>query len=126
MSSLIPKVVIVKAIRTAIGSFGGSLRELEASQLGTTLIEHILKTSNLETDLISEIIMGQVYTAGCGLNPARIASVKAGLPYSVPATTVNQVCGSGMKAIIAVASLSSAKSLSCAQVSSDSLTLTRA
>lgn len=100
MSSLIPKVVIVKAIRTAIGSFGGSLRELEASQLGTTLIEHILKTSNLETDLISEIIMGQVYTAGCGLNPARIASVKAGLPYSVPATTVNQVCGSGLKAII--------------------------
>ena len=100
MSSLIPKVVIVKATRTAIGSFGGSLKELEASQLGAILIDHIIKTSDLETDLISEVIMGQVYTAGCGLNPARIASVKAGLPYSVPATTVNQVCGSGLKSII--------------------------
>ncbi|MEE3195317.1 MAG: acetyl-CoA C-acetyltransferase, partial [Candidatus Poribacteria bacterium] len=100
MSSLIPKVVIVKATRTAIGSFGGSLKELEASQLGAILIDHIIKTSYLETDSISEVIMGQVYTAGCGLNPARIASVKAGLPYSVPATTVNQVCGSGLKSII--------------------------
>ena len=100
MSSLIPKVVIVKATRTAIGSFGGSLKELEASQLGAILIDHIIKTSDLETDSISEVIMGQVYTAGCGLNPARIASVKAGLPYSVPATTVNQVCGSGLKSII--------------------------
>ena len=100
MSSLIPKIVIVKAIRTAIGSFGGSLKELEASQLGATLISHIIKISDLKTDLISEVIMGQVYTAGCGLNPARISSVKAGLPYSVPATTVNQVCGSGLKSII--------------------------
>ena len=100
MSSLIPKIVIVKAIRTAIGSFGGSLKELEASQLGATLISHIIKISGLKTDLISEVIMGQVYTAGCGLNPARISSVKAGLPYSVPATTVNQVCGSGLKSII--------------------------
>ncbi|HIC17942.1 TPA: acetyl-CoA C-acetyltransferase [Candidatus Poribacteria bacterium] len=100
MSSVVPKVVIVKATRTAIGSFGGSLKELEASQLGAILIDHIIKTSDLEKDLISEVIMGQVYTAGCGLNPARIASIKAGLPYSVPATTVNQVCGSGLKSII--------------------------
>ena len=70
MSSLIPKVVIVKATRTAIGSFGGSLKELEASQLGAILIDHIIKTSDLETDLISEVIMGQVYTAGFKPHPA--------------------------------------------------------
>ena len=92
-------IVIVAAKRTAIGSFGGGLSSLRADQLGTTVIQSLLEETGVAGDQVNEVILGQVLTAGCGQNPARQASINAGLPSSVPAMTVNKVCGSGLKAI---------------------------
>ena len=92
-------VVIVAARRTAIGNFGGSLQSFSAAQLGAHLIRGLIAETGLEPARVSEVILGQVLTAGCGQNPARIAALQGGLPQSVPATTVNQVCGSGLKAL---------------------------
>ena len=94
------KVAIVRAVRTAIGSFGGVLREFSADQLATVLIQNIVESTRIQPHTISEVILGQVYSSGCGMNPARIATIKSGLPNHVPATLVNQVCGSGLKSII--------------------------
>ena len=94
------KIVIVKAVRTAIGRFGGALKDFSASQLASTLIRHLVQSIGMDPNLVSEVILGQVYSAGCGMNPARIAAVNADLPHHIPATTVNQVCGSGLKTII--------------------------
>ncbi|MFN8769716.1 MAG: acetyl-CoA C-acetyltransferase [Neisseriaceae bacterium] len=91
-------VVIVAAKRTAVGSFGGSLAKLSAPELGSVVIKAILDETKVKPEAISEIIMGQVLTAGVGQNPARQAAIKAGLPKEVPALTINQVCGSGLKA----------------------------
>jgi acetyl-CoA C-acetyltransferase len=92
-------IVIVAAKRTAIGSFGGGLSSLRADQLGTTVIQALLEETGVAGDQVNEVILGQVLTAGCGQNPARQASINAGLPSSVPAMTINKVCGSGLKAI---------------------------
>jgi acetyl-CoA C-acetyltransferase len=93
------QVVIVGAVRTAIGKFGGGLANLPASELGATVIAELLKRTGVEARQIDEIILGQVLAAGVGQNPARQAALKAGLPYEVSATTLNKVCGSGLKAV---------------------------
>ncbi|MHC4444494.1 MAG: acetyl-CoA C-acetyltransferase [Planctomycetota bacterium] len=99
MSNLHNNVVVVSAARTAIGSFGGTLKNIEATELGSIVIREALRRCNLDGAQVDEVLMGQVYTAGVGPNPARIAAIKAGLPYEVPATTVNKLCGSSMKSI---------------------------
>jgi acetyl-CoA C-acetyltransferase len=92
-------VAIVGAARTAIGKFGGSLANLPASELGAKVIAELLARAGLEGRQVDEVILGQVLAAGVGQNPARQAAIKAGLPYEVPATTLNKVCGSGLKAV---------------------------
>ena len=92
------EVVIVGAARTAIGKFSGSLARVQASDLGAIVIRQLLERSGVKADLISEVILGQVLTAGVGQNAARQAAIKAGLPHMVPAMTINKVCGSGLKA----------------------------
>ncbi len=92
-------VVIVAAGRTAIGSFGGSLANVPAHELGATVIKGLLEQSGLKADQIDEVILGQVLAAGCGQNPARQALIAAGLSETTPAMTINKVCGSGLKAL---------------------------
>ncbi len=92
-------VVIVSAVRTAIGSFGGGLSGLPAVKLGETVIKAALEKAGIAGDQVDEVIMGQVLTAGCGQNPARQSSINAGLPNTTPALTINKVCGSGLKAV---------------------------
>ncbi|MBQ5938873.1 acetyl-CoA C-acetyltransferase [Massilia sp. AB1] len=91
-------VVIVAAGRTAVGKFGGTLAKIPAAELGAHVIRHLLGKTGIDPASISEVIMGQVLTAGVGQNPGRQASIKAGLPDMVPAYTINKVCGSGLKA----------------------------
>jgi acetyl-CoA C-acetyltransferase len=91
-------VVIVAAGRTAIGKFGGTLSKVPATELGAQVIKQLLARTGIDPAAISEVIMGQVLTAGVGQNPARQAVIKAGLPDSVPASTLNVVCGSGLRA----------------------------
>lgn len=93
------QVVIVAATRTPIGSFQGALATLSAVDLGTVVVKALLARSGAPADQVDEVILGQVLTAGCGQNPARQTALNAGLPYSVPALTINKVCGSGLKAI---------------------------
>ncbi|MCP1315517.1 MULTISPECIES: acetyl-CoA C-acetyltransferase [unclassified Halomonas] len=93
------EVVIVAARRTAVGSFGGSLAGIPASDLGALVIKDILASTGVSPDQVDEVLLGQVLTAGVGQNPARQASIKAGLPDAVPAMTINKVCGSGLKAV---------------------------
>ncbi|QQZ28364.1 acetyl-CoA C-acetyltransferase [Thiothrix subterranea] len=92
-------IVIVAAGRTALGTFGGSLAAIPASELGATVIKGLLERSGLKPEQINEVILGQVLTAGVGQNPARQAVLSAGLPVEVPAMTINKVCGSGLKAV---------------------------
>ena len=91
-------VVIVAAGRTAVGKFGGSLAKIAAPELGAIVIRGLLQRSGLKPEQISEVILGQVLTAGSGQNPARQAVIKAGLPNHIPGTTLNVVCGSGLRA----------------------------
>jgi acetyl-CoA C-acetyltransferase len=91
-------VVIVAALRTGVGKFGGSLAKIPASDLGAHVIRGLIERTGVDPARISEVIMGQVLTAGVGQNAARQASRKAGLPDMVPAYTINKVCGSGLKA----------------------------
>lgn len=93
------EVVIVAATRTAIGSFQGALASVPAVDLGAAVIKRLLEQTGLDPAQVDEVILGQVLTAGAGQNPARQAAVKAGLPFSVPALTLNKVCGSGLKAL---------------------------
>jgi acetyl-CoA C-acetyltransferase len=93
-------VVITSAVRTAIGSFAGTLKDIPAVELGTIVIKEALHRSNLKGDEIDEVIMGCILQAGLGQNPARQAAIKAGIPVDVPAHTVNKVCASGMKSIM--------------------------
>ncbi|MGH8809435.1 MAG: acetyl-CoA C-acetyltransferase [Noviherbaspirillum sp.] len=91
-------VVIVAAGRTAVGKFGGTLAKTAASDLGAHVIKSLLAKSGIAPELVSEVILGQVLTAGVGQNPARQAVIRAGLPDMVPGMTINKVCGSGLKA----------------------------
>lgn len=91
-------VVIVAAGRSAVGSFGGTLAPLSAADIGTQVLRGVLARSNIEPDVVDEVILGQVLTAACGMNPARQSSLNAGLPETTPAMTINKVCGSGLKA----------------------------
>ncbi|WP_110968909.1 acetyl-CoA C-acetyltransferase [Pseudomonas huaxiensis] len=92
-------VVIVAATRTAVGSFQGALATIPAVDLGAAVIRQLLAQTGLDGELVDEVILGQVLTAGAGQNPARQAAIKAGLPHAVPAMTLNKVCGSGLKAL---------------------------
>ncbi|MCA3820838.1 MAG: acetyl-CoA C-acetyltransferase [Burkholderia sp.] len=96
-------VVIVSAARTAVGKFGGSLAKIAAPELGATVIRAVLERAGVKPDQVSEVIMGQVLTAGSGQNPARQSLIKAGLPAAVPGMTINKVCGSGLKAVMLAA-----------------------
>lgn len=93
------EVYIVGAARSPVGSFGGSLSKLPASEISAQVIKGLLQKIDLSPDKISEVILGQVLTAGVGQNPARQASIHAGIPHTVPAMTINKVCGSGLKAV---------------------------
>jgi len=92
-------IVIVAAARTAVGSFGGSLSSIQATELGATVLKELLARTGVKPDQIDEVILGQVLTAAAGQNPARQTVIKSGLPYEVPAMTINKVCGSGLKAV---------------------------
>jgi len=97
------EAVIVAAARTAIGKFGGTLARIPAPELGAIVIKDVLRRASVAADQVDEVILGQVLTAGSGQNPARQAAIKAGLPASVPAMTINKVCGSGLKAVMLAA-----------------------
>ncbi|MCF8466923.1 MAG: acetyl-CoA C-acetyltransferase [Sneathiella sp.] len=92
-------VVITSAVRTPVGSFNGALSSLTAHQLGEVVIKESLKRAKTDASEVSEVILGQILSAGEGQNPARQASVNAGVPYEVPAWGVNQLCGSGLRAV---------------------------
>jgi acetyl-CoA C-acetyltransferase len=93
------EVVIVTAVRTAIGSFGGAFKDVSAPQLGSVVIKEALAKAGLAGDIVDEVIMGNVLQAGLGQNPARQAAMAAGLPQEVSSMTINKVCGSGLKAV---------------------------
>ncbi|NHV32310.1 acetyl-CoA C-acetyltransferase, partial [Burkholderia sp. D-99] len=95
--------MIVSAARTAVGKFGGSLAKIAAPELGATVIRAVLERAGVKPEQVSEVIMGQVLTAGSGQNPARQSLIKAGLPAAVPGMTINKVCGSGLKAVMLAA-----------------------
>ncbi len=92
-------VVITSAVRTAIGSLGGTLKNISAHKLGSAVISEAIKKSSLKSSDINEVIMGQVLTGGAGQNPARQASMDSGIPKETPSYVVNQVCGSGLRSI---------------------------
>jgi len=96
-------IVIVAAQRTAVGKFGGTLAKTAAPDLGAHVVKGLLARADVPGDAVSEVIMGQVLTAGAGQNPARQTVIKAGLPPSVPGMTINKVCGSGLKAVMLAA-----------------------
>ncbi|WP_029452721.1 acetyl-CoA C-acetyltransferase [Clostridium algidicarnis] len=93
------EVVIASAVRTAIGSFGGGLKDVGAVELGALVIKEALSRAGVKGEMIDEVIMGNVLQAGLGQNPARQSVIKAGLPVEVPAMTINKVCGSGLRAV---------------------------
>lgn len=93
------EAVIVSAARTAIGSFGGSLSTVPAHELGAIVIRAALERAGVKPEMVEEVLMGQILTAAQGQNPARQAALKAGIPVTVPATTINKVCGSGLKTV---------------------------
>lgn len=93
------EIVIVSAVRTAVGSFQGSLKDVPATELGAIVIKEAVSRAGIKPDQVSEVIMGNVLQAGLGQNPARQSAINAGLPQSIPAMTINKVCGSGLKSI---------------------------
>ena len=96
-------VVFAEPVRTAIGTFGGSLKDLPAPALGAVAIGAAVKRPGLRPDAVETVVMGNVVQAGTKMNPARQAAVNAGLPVEIPAITVNRVCGSGAQAIVSAA-----------------------
>ncbi|MDD7020378.1 MAG: beta-ketoacyl synthase N-terminal-like domain-containing protein, partial [Hornefia butyriciproducens] len=92
-------VVIVGAARTAIGTFGGTLKDVPARTLGAVVIKEAIKRAGIEADQVEEVIMGDVLQGGLGQNVARQMSLDAGVPKEVPAMTINKVCGSGLRAV---------------------------
>ena len=99
------EVVIVSAVRTAIGSFGGSLKDIPAAELGSIVIKEAVNRAGIKPELVEEVVMGNVIQAGQGQNVARQAAVKAGLPVEVPAMTINKVCGSGLRCVALAAQM---------------------
>ena len=97
------EIVIAAAARTAVGKFGGTLAKTPAPELGAAVIHALLQRSGIAPEQVGQVILGQVLTAGSGQNPARQATLKAGLPHAVPAMTINVVCGSGLKAVMLAA-----------------------
>ncbi|MFN9806319.1 MAG: acetyl-CoA C-acetyltransferase [Betaproteobacteria bacterium] len=97
------QAVIVSAVRTAIGKFGGSLAKIPAPELGALVIREAVARAGLKPEQVDSVIMGQVLTAGSGQNPARQATIKSGLPIETPAMTINVVCGSGLKSVMLAA-----------------------
>lgn len=97
------EVVVVQAVRTPVGSFGGSLKDVSAVDLGALVIREALQRSGVDAASVDEVIMGNVLQTGLGQNPARQAAVKGGIPYNIPALTINKVCGSGLKSVILAA-----------------------
>ncbi|MBQ9459034.1 MAG: acetyl-CoA C-acyltransferase, partial [Oscillospiraceae bacterium] len=91
---------VVNCCRTAVGSYGGSLKDVPATTLGSIVVKEALKRANIAPENVDELMFGCILTAGLGQNVARQVSIGAGLPYSVPAYTVGMVCGSGMKSVI--------------------------
>ena len=101
MSKDSKNIVITSAVRTAIGAFRGSLKDMQAKDLGALVTKEAMKKSNLNLNEVDELILGQVLTGGAGQNPARQAAIKAGLPIEKTAYLINQVCGSGLRAVAA-------------------------
>jgi acetyl-CoA C-acetyltransferase len=95
--------VILSGCRTAIGTFGGAFKDVSAVDLGTVAVREAVRRSGVRPDQVDEVILGNILQAGLGMNPARQAAIKAGLPDSVPATTVNKVCGSGLQSVMMAA-----------------------
>ena len=100
MENRLNDVVIVSAVRTPIGAYKGSLKKMKSSQLGSVVIREVLKKSGFSEEEVDEVIMGQVLAAAAGQNPARQAAINAGINISKPAHIINQVCGSGLRAVI--------------------------
>ena len=94
------EIYVVNCCRTAIGSFGGSLKDTPAAAMGGIVIKEALNRAGVKPEQVDEVMFGCILTAGLGQNPARQAAIKAGVPISVPAYTVGMVCGSGMKSVI--------------------------
>lgn len=99
------EVVIASAVRTALGSFGGTLKDIPAVDLGALVIKEALNKAGVKAENVDEVLMGNVIQAGLGQNPARQASVKAGLPVEIPAMTINKVCGSGLRCVALAAQM---------------------
>jgi acetyl-CoA C-acetyltransferase len=95
----VQEAVIASAVRTPIGAFGGGLASVPATRLGALVVEEAVRRAGIAPGDVDEVLMGNVLSAGLGQNPARQAALGGGLPDSVPATTVNKVCGSGLKAV---------------------------
>ncbi|AZR74060.1 acetyl-CoA acetyltransferase [Anoxybacter fermentans] len=93
------EVIIASAVRTPIGTFGGTLKDVKATDLGAIVIKEAIKRAGIKPENVEEVIMGNVLQAGLGQNPARQSAIKAGLHHSIPAMTINKVCGSGLKAV---------------------------
>jgi acetyl-CoA C-acetyltransferase len=98
-----PEAVILSGCRTPIGAFGGAFKEVPATDLGAVTVREAVKRAGIRADQVDEVVLGCILQAGVGMNPARQAAIKAGLPESVPAHTVNKVCGSGLKAVMLAA-----------------------
>src|SRR5438445_9682988 len=98
-----PDAVILSGCRTAIGTFGGAFKDVPAPELGAVVVREAVKRAGLRPDQVDEVVLGCVLQAGQGMNPARQVAIKAGLPETVPAHTVNKVCGSGLKAVMLAA-----------------------
>src|SRR5437867_9859746 len=96
-------VVIVSGCRTPIGSFGGAFKDVSAVELGTVAVREAVRRAGLRPEQVDEVILGCILQAGLGMNPARQAAIRAGIPESVPAHTVNKVCGSGLKSVMLAA-----------------------
>ncbi len=97
------EVVIVNAARTAVGTFGGALRDIPAIDLGKVAVQEAIKRAGIKPDQVEEVILGNVLQAGQGQNPARQVVIRAGLPQEIPATTINKVCASGLKSVMMAA-----------------------
>jgi acetyl-CoA C-acetyltransferase len=97
------EIVVSTPLRTAIGTFGGMIKDVPASDLGATVVKEVLNRSGLEADRVDQIIVGNVLQAGQGMNPGRQVGIKSGIPAGAPAMTINRVCGSGLQAVISAA-----------------------
>ena len=100
MAATLTDVFIVAAARTPVGTLNGALSSLPAHDLGATVIKNVLERAKIPPEKVSEVLMGQVLTAGAGQNPARQAAMKAGIPKEIPSTGVNMLCGSGLRTVV--------------------------